>query len=213
MGINLYGGINKETNLTKNWEKTDFLLGVNPYIIYDLNWVGFGVGAHLGNIRWVPGGPIDKPYFDRGTRFSPILPEVLLRVGRRDVVDLKYTYGFNLPTSIPVLLHELSIGSGFGFKTEYNLRLGAAMSNYYTTTFISAEALLGKNLGLTFKYNFGGEDFYYYSTNPEYLDRKGRILFGANYRFGFKNGKRALKVYSGGIRYTFGKNHSTSTSN
>ncbi len=96
----------------------------------------------------------------------------------------------------------------FGFKTENNLRLGADMSNCYTTTFI-AEALLGKNLGLTFKYILAVKVFII-TYKSEYLDKKGIILNGANYRHGFKNGKRALKVYFGGIRYTFGKKHSKS---
>jgi hypothetical protein len=133
----------------------------------------------------VPGSPIDKPEFDRGTRFSPILPEVLLRVGRRDIFDLQYKYGFYLPACIPVLLHELSIGSGFGYKTDYNLRVGTAVSENYATTFISAEALLNKNFGLTLKYNFRGDDFYFSNNYTESVERHGRILFGANYRFGF----------------------------
>ena len=185
-GINLFGGVSKEYNLTKQSDKTDFLFGVNPYIKYDLKWLGFGAGAHIGNIRWVPGSPIDRPSFNRGTRFSPVLPEVLFRVGRRDILDLQYRYGFNLPVSLPVLLHEFSLGTGFGFKTDYSLRFGAAVSENYSTTFISAEALLGKKIGLSFKYNFGGYDFYYSDNYYEFIERKGRIQFGANYRFGFK---------------------------
>ncbi len=184
-GINLYGGISKENNLTKQWEKTSFLFGVNPYIKYDLNWVGVGAGVHLGNLRWVPISPIDATSFERGTRFSPILPEAYFRVGRRDILDLKYTYGFNFPTSIPLLLHEVSIGSGFGNKTEFNLRVGTALSDNDTYAFISAEGLVNKKIGLTFKYNFGNGAFYYTSNN-EVENRMGRILFGANYRFGFK---------------------------
>jgi hypothetical protein len=184
-GINLYGGPNKEISLTKHLEKTNFLFGVNPYIKYDLNWVGIGTGAHVGNIRWVPGKPIEETKFDRGTRFSPIMPEVYLRVGRRDILDLKYTYGFNFPTSLPVLVHEFSIGSGFSYKTDFSLRLGRTFINNNSYTFITAEGLLDKQLGLTFKYNFGGEDFYSHDSY-ENIKRKGRILFGVNYRFGFQ---------------------------
>jgi prolipoprotein diacylglyceryltransferase len=186
MGINVFGGTLEEKNLTKQWEMTEFLFGVNPYIKYDLKWAGFGVGAHIGNIRWVPVNPIDNATFERGTRFSPVLPEVLLRVGRKDILDLQYSYGFNLPTSIPVLLQEISIGTGFGFRTDYNLRFGAAFSQNYSTKFISAEALLGKKVGLTFKYNFAGEDFYFSHNYNNVIERRGRFQFGANYRFGFK---------------------------
>jgi hypothetical protein len=186
-GINLYGGIFEEKNITKQWDKKDFLFAVNPYIKYDLRWVGFGIGAHVGNIRWVPLEPIDKTSFNRGTRFSPVLPEVLFRFGRRDILDVQYSYGFNSPTSIPVLLNEFSIGTGFGFRTDYNLRFGTAYSQSYSTTFISAEALIGKKIGLTFKYNFGGDNFVLSNNYTYNIERRGRFLFGASYRFGFKN--------------------------
>jgi hypothetical protein len=65
--------------------------------------------------------------------------------------------------------------------------LGGAISNNDSFIFVSAEGLLSKQFGLTFKYNFAGEDFYHYSTDySEIIDRKGRILFGLNYRFGFQ---------------------------
>ena len=185
-GINIYGGLLEENNITKQWEKKVFLFGVNPYIKYDLKWIGFGLGAHIGNIRWVPLEPIDKASFERGTRFFPILPEVLFRLGRRDILDFQYSYGFNSPTSIPVLLNEFSIGTGFGYRTDYNLRIGTAFSQNYFTKFISAEALVGKKLGLSFKYNFGGDNFYLSNNYIYNIERRGRFLFGANYRFGFK---------------------------
>jgi hypothetical protein len=186
LGIKAYGGSSKEVNLTKNSENTNFLFGVNPYIKYDLNWIGIGVGAHVGNIRWVPQNPIDQLKFDAGTRFSPIMPEVYFRVGRRDILDLRYTYWSDSPSPFPVLLHEFSIGSGFSFKTDFSLRIGAALSNYDSFAFISGEGLLSEKVGLTFKYNFSGEDFYNSNDYTQAaIDRKGRILFGMNYRFGF----------------------------
>ncbi len=184
-GFNLYGGTNKEINMLQQEEKTSFLFGINPYIKYDIPWIGIGAGLHLGNLRWVAVNPIDQATFSRGTRYSPIMPEVYFRVGRRDIVDLKYTYGFNFPTSFPLLISEISLGSGFGMQTDYSFRVGRAFSNHDSFTFISAEGLVNKQIGLFLKYNFGGEDFYY-ANYGETLNRKGRVLFGANYRFGFK---------------------------
>lgn len=185
MGANVFGGINNENKLSGGWEKNDFLWGVNPYFRYDLRWIGLGLGAQVGNIRWVPSGPINKTTFDRGTRFSPILPEVLVRVGRRDIVDIQYNYGFNYPSSFPVNLHELSIGSGFGFETNYHLNAGLGVSHDYAFPFISAEALLNKSIGLSAKYYFPGADFYSYETGAT-LPRKSRLSFNLNYRFGFE---------------------------
>jgi len=184
-GINLYGGINKENNLTKQWEKTSFLIGLNPYFKYDLNWVGIGAGAHLGYLRWVPGSPIDKAIFDRGTRFSLVLPDIYFRVGRRDILDLRYTFNNNFPTSLPVTTHEFSVGSGFGNKTNFNLRLGAGVTDFDSYPFISAEGLFNKQVGFTFKLNLDNGSYIYSSNNA--IDKKaGRVLLGLNYRFGFE---------------------------
>jgi prolipoprotein diacylglyceryltransferase len=184
-GINVFGGVNRETNLLRHQEQTNTIFGVNPYIRYDMNWMGAGVGINAGNLRWVPQEPIETMTIESGTKYFPVLPELYLRVGRRDIMDLKYTYGFNFPTALPVLMHEFSIGTGLGFKTDYSLRFGQSVSQYGSITFISAEGLVDKRIGLTFKYNFGLEEFPT-MPNPGTEKAKGRILFGANYRFGFK---------------------------
>jgi prolipoprotein diacylglyceryltransferase len=184
LGVNLYGGINKERNITKDWKKSHFLLGVNPYIKSDVKWIGIGVGLHIGNLRWVPVKPIDEITFNSGTRFSPVLPEVYLRVGRRDILDLKYTYGFNNPTPFPLLMSEFSVGSGFGNKSEVSLRFGEAFSDNHSFSFISFEGLVDKKLGLNIKYNFGGDQ--YLSTTNQNINTSGSLLFGLNYRFGFE---------------------------
>jgi len=185
LGINVFGGMNDESSLSWVRERNDFLWGINPYVRYDLRWIGLGVGAQVGNIRWVPAGPSNKTTFDRGTRFSPVMPEVLVRVGRRDIFDLQYNYGFNYPSSFPVNMHELSMGSGFGIETNYHLNAGIGMTNNFSAPFISAEALLNKNIGLSVKFYFPGEDFYQYDTGTT-MPRKGRLSFNLNYRFGFE---------------------------
>lgn len=185
LGVNVFGGVNNESSLSWVRERNDFLWGINPYIRYDLRWIGLGAGVQMGNLRWVPQGPIDQPTFDRGTRYSPILPEVLMRLGRRDIFDLQYNYGFNYPSPFPVKLHEFSIGSGFGFESNYHLSAGLGVAYDYTFPFFSAEALLNKSIGLSVRYYFPGEDFYQYDTGTT-MQRKGRLSFNLSYRFGFE---------------------------
>lgn len=185
IGVNLFGGTNKEYNFQSQIEKTDLLAGVNPYIKHDVRWIGVGAGLHIGNIRWVRETASDEITNTEGTRFSPVMPEVYFRVGRRDILDLKYTYGFNFPTTLPVLMHEISLGSGFSFENDYNFRVGRSVSENNLFTFVSAEALLNEQFGLALRYNFAGEDFYS-NNNSEVISRKGRFLFGMNYRFGFE---------------------------
>jgi Prolipoprotein diacylglyceryltransferase len=186
-GINLYGGSNKEMNFTTHQENSYFLFGVNPYVKYDLKWLGFGAGLHVGNLRWVPLSPINEITFNRGTRFSPIMPEASLRLGRHDILDLRYDFGFNFPTTFPLLAHGLSIGSGFGNKTNFDVRYGLELSNKngFLQQFFSAEGLLSRQIGIRLKYSFGHASFYSYSsTLAEYKDFQ-RIQLGLNYRFGF----------------------------
>lgn len=182
----LYGGVNRETNLTKQWERKDFLFGINASARFDVKWIGFGAGAHIGNIRWAALGPIDKITFDRGTRFMPFMPEAYLRIGVRDAADLQYTYGFTLPSPVPVLMHELSLGTGLGSAETHSLRFGAAISDQYSTLFLSATAQLGTKTGVFLKYYLPGDDFYYTWPNTDVRKRSPRLNFGMSYRFGFR---------------------------
>ncbi|MGD0754445.1 MAG: prolipoprotein diacylglyceryl transferase family protein [Bacteroidales bacterium] len=185
-GINLYGGTDKVINLTKQQENSDFLIGVNPYLKYDWNWIGIGMGVHVGNLRWIPQKPIDATTFDNGTWFSPIMPEGSLRLGRRDILDLKYAYGFNFPATFPLLINEFSVGSGFGNKSDFSFRYGLMVSKYNPfNQFFSAEGLVNKQIGLTLKYSFGHSDFNYINGSSMGYKSSQRIIFGVNYRFGF----------------------------
>ena len=78
-------------------------------------------------------------------------------------------------------MHELSLGSGFGFKTDFSLRFGLAASYYGTNKFISTEGLINKKTGFNLKYYFGG-----YEDGTLDINYPGRILLGITYRFGFE---------------------------
>jgi len=177
MGINLYGGPNEEYNMTENYTTPCIIGGINPYFKNDWRWFGFGLGAHLGNIRWIPSDNIDERYFDRGTRFSPILPEFYFRAGRRDIVDIRYSYGFAFPSPFPAMTMETSIGSGFGLSEDHSLRVGV----HFPTgeLYFSAEGLIKQVYGFKLIVLAGG----YYVSN---YDGKtpARLAFGLNYRFG-----------------------------
>ena len=194
MGINFFGGSNKEINLTTQYEKSYIIGGVNPYFILDRNWFGIGVGLHLGNLRWVPLNPINATTVDYGTKFSPIMPEGSLRLGRRDILDLKYTYGFNFPATFPFLVNEFSLGSGFGNKTNFSFRYGFMVFNSGLNKFFSAEGLLNKQIGLTLKYSFGRSEFFNSSSALMEYKNAQRILFGVNYRFGFNTASGKTEV-------------------
>ncbi len=188
-GINIYGGINDEHNLTRQEYMNYFLWGVNPYIKIDRKWYGAGTGLHAGNLRWIVQKQLNTETLENGTRFSPVLPELMLRLGRKDIIDVMYSYGMHSYSTFPVLSHELSVGTGLGNKTDMSFRFGGIFSEMTTTPFISGEWVIKKKIGMNLKYQFGttsnyyGQGVYYGTTQAK---SKGIITFGAGYRFGFE---------------------------
>lgn len=176
-GINIFGGDINEKNLTLGWSKSYFICGINPYIKYDAKWYGAGIGVNVGNLRWIVQHHVDASEFDHGMRFSPVMPEVLVRVGRSDIIDLRYNFGFNSYATYPILISELSIGTGFGQRTDFGLRGGVRISEMNLSYFLSGEFTINKKVGVTFKYDFGNTE---YDTNS---DSWGNLVIGTNFRF------------------------------
>lgn len=181
-GANLYGGSNKEINLTSGTEKSFFVYGVNPFASYNMKWIGAGGGFQLGNLRWFPLGASEAINFENGMKTATILPEFYLRVGRRDILDIKYAYGFSFPSPFPSQTQEFSIGSGFSLKEDYSLRYGFLQAP--DAQFVSAEGLFNEKLGFKFSYIFNTEGFYGEKNSDT------RLIFGLNYRFDFENNKK-----------------------
>jgi prolipoprotein diacylglyceryltransferase len=174
-GLNLAIGSNTEKNLTTSVEQKFTIFSINPYGRLDSRWIGIGLGLDLGNLRWIPVVPIDQSSFNHGTRESPILPAFSFRVGRSDYVDGRYNYGLQRMTTLPVLTHEITIGSGFGNPYDYSLRLGVGVGQDKTFAIISTEALVHQHFGINLKLNMSFD-----GTNSFWG------AFGMSYRFGFR---------------------------
>jgi len=178
-GVNLHAGSNKEINIDTGNEKSFFVYGVNPFASYNRKWIGVGGGFQLGNLRWVPSKTSESINFEDGMKTSPILPEFYFRVGPRNILDIKYAYGFNFPSPFPAQTQELSIGSGFSLKEDYSLRYGYLWGP--NAKFISAEGLFNEKLGFKFSYIFDTE-----GIGAGEIDSSTRLVFGLNYRFDFE---------------------------
>lgn len=178
-GLNLHAGSTITTSLTTNQEKSNFIFGANPYIKYDMNWFGIGAGVQLGNIRKNTNENLDESTLKDAHKNHVVLPEFYIRVGRRDIIDIDYNYGFMFPSPYPTLNQRFSIGSGFGQKSDYSLRYGIFLP--LASNFISAEGLINKNIGLKMMYIFK-EDIDSYTFPDQKV--KGKVVVGLNYRFG-----------------------------
>jgi hypothetical protein len=120
--------------------------------------------------------------------FSPVMPEVSLRIGRPDMFDVRYSYGFNTPGTFPLLGNEFSIGSGLGSISDYSVRLGAVISVINEPIgFFSFDGLVTSHFGISMKYYFGGVYLYDPNMPSESIHKSNnQLMFGLNYRFGFE---------------------------
>jgi len=182
VGLNAFAGLNKEYNFTTDTQNESWIAGVTPYLKHDWKWVGMGAGLMVGNLRWIPLEPLDIYYYDSGTKSFFILPEFSFRVGRRDIIDMRYEYGMGFPVSLPAISHEFSIGSGFGSPDVFSARIGLSPGTYGSLNkHLMLEGQLTRQVGLSLRYNFGRGEFYD-AQNSDYYNWFGIRL---SYRFGF----------------------------
>ena len=169
-GGSLFGGITTETEVNVPATTKIFSLGIHPYFNYDVRWIGFGLGASIGYLNYFPTTPIDEIYISTGIKTFPLLPSLRFRVGPYDIIDLEYKFLDEFPTQLPVLTHQLSLGSGLGMKNGSGIRIGLAPPE--ESYFISANVLIKNKFMLQAKYIY---------TNSTY-GNSNFISFGLNYR-------------------------------
>jgi|WetSurMetagenome_2_1015567.scaffolds.fasta_scaffold23858_4 prolipoprotein diacylglyceryltransferase len=187
-GFGLFGGTDKEFNLTAGSTKIYNIVGARGFYSYSGRWIGVGAGMNAGNLKWIPQAPIDAPYIKSGTSGFIFMPQGYLRVGRTDIIDVRYELGTSLASNFPVFLHEFSIGTGFGSKNKEGLRLGTNMSfadrsGISPNIFIEGNALISDKFGVSARFDFNNQFNYH-----EPVDQGSWLSLGASYRFGVKTG-------------------------
>jgi phosphatidylglycerol:prolipoprotein diacylglycerol transferase len=110
-----FGEFNKLTYGIRGYLGTDegdnsfSIRGINPYVQYDIRWVGFGLGGHAGDLIF-DGDP------------ENLYPQASLRIGPYDKFFVEGRLADHFPGSWPDPL--IKLGIGFGLKNEGSLRLG-----------------------------------------------------------------------------------------
>jgi phosphatidylglycerol:prolipoprotein diacylglycerol transferase len=183
-GANGLFGNYTETRQSDNVQVNNLLFEINPYIKYDIRWIGIGGGLHIGNIIFTIGdrekeGQLSESYKNSYFK-TPIFPQFYFRVG-----PLKYLYAdFHLadqfPVSIPGLVFQAGIGTGFGLKNGLNIRFGRSFldkGGYYTSAFIPIKNQIV--LEPLFLWTMTSDSY------PVKLPEK-QFSFGLSYRFGHK---------------------------
>ena len=169
-GGSLFGGITTETEVNGTGKRRLYSLGIQPYLNFDARWIGFGFGASIGYLHYFPTTPFKETYITTGIKTFPIIPSLRFRVGPYDIIDLEYKYQDQFPTQLPLLTHQLSLGSGFGMKNGSGIRIGLAPPE--ESYFISANVLISNKFMLQGKYIY---------TNSTY-GNSNFLSLGLNYR-------------------------------
>jgi phosphatidylglycerol:prolipoprotein diacylglycerol transferase len=183
-GANGLFGNYTETRQSDNVQVNNLLFEINPYIKYDIRWIGIGGGLHIGNMIYTTGdiekdGQLSESYKDSYFK-TPIFPQFYFRVG-----PLKYFYAdFHLadqfPVSTPGLAFQAGIGTGFGLKNGFNIRFGRSFldkGGYYTSAYIPIK----NRIVLEPLFLWTGTGDSYSVKLPE-----KQFSFGLSYRFGYK---------------------------
>ena len=111
------------TRLSTGEKKSEFIFGVNPYFKTEGKWFGYGVGAQVGKFKKNKTETIEASDVEDANKDYNISPEIYLRFGRRDILDIDYRYGFLFPSPFPTAYSRVSLGSGFGRRFPCSTRL------------------------------------------------------------------------------------------
>ena len=172
-GGSLFGGVVMENEMNVPGSTRHYSFGLHPYMESNARWVGFGLGASIGYLNYIPTSPFDESTISSGIKTFPILPSVKFRVGPYDIIDLEYKFLDEFPTQLPIPTHQLSLGSGFGMKNGSGIRIGVAPPE--ASYFISANALLNERFMIQAKY-INTSSFF-----PE-IGKINFLSFGLSYR-------------------------------
>ena len=165
LGVDLFVGNVSETDIGTGHTEKYTNWGLRPYGQFNTRWVGLGGGIVFGSLYYVPdNNTVEKYTVTSGLKSTPLLPSAHIRVGPYDIFDIEYRAFNDFPSALPMLTHQLSMGSGLGFDNGSGIRLG--ISTFTETYFISGSALISNKVMLQTKYVWG--DASYFSLGLHY---------------------------------------------
>ncbi|MGE5393723.1 MAG: prolipoprotein diacylglyceryl transferase family protein [Candidatus Saccharibacteria bacterium] len=179
-GLNGYFGQHTELGKTTLNLTDHQIISINPFVKYDLNWLGIGGGFHIGNLRYSPvnwsedNSVVQLPV--TGTKESPVLPQFYFRVGPRKWAFISYKYADQFPSPFPGNYSHLEFGTGLGAKSGFNLRIGTdGQDKSYLTGYIPIHDL------------FVIEPFYGWVNSGDFGSSvQNQFSLGIHYRFAHK---------------------------
>ena len=179
-GLNSYIGSHTELAETSKIETTATIFGLNPFIKYDIKWYGIGAGLHVGSLRFSPTHWVEQSTSklpETGTKESPVLPQLYVRFGPTHIAFISYRYADLFPSPFPANNQNLELGSGFGLKNGFNLRIG---SDLMGAQYLAAHIPIQNKFVIEPFYHWGG------ITSANSSITQNQFSIGLHYRFGHK---------------------------
>ena len=130
-GLNASFGNIKETNLTTSEVSSNTIASLNPYFSTDLNWLGIGIGLHLGSNYYALTKSTNRGsgYPTTGLETFPVLPQAHFRVGPKRFFAIEYNFANHFPSALPTFTHEIVFGSGFGVRNGLYFKYGTLIGS------------------------------------------------------------------------------------
>lgn len=188
-GAKLMVGSHDEIRISDNRGKSTFLLGLNPYVKWESNWLGFGGGIHVGNLSFIKENLQEegsgRPEW--GSGYTPVYPMFYARVGPRRWYFAEYRFADHFPSALPGFRQQLAMGTGLGLDNGTNLRLGFNTEDIY---FVSGYFPIDNKIVLEPMVLWGKSPWY---SRPDPEKNFYQFSFGVGYRFGHTEGNRKVK--------------------
>lgn len=155
------------------------IIGIRPNISYSSRWFGLSLGMNLGQFH-MAGNDIDAKADNLGEKVGQlkilnIIPSGSVFFGPYDIGYVKYSYADKSPSSFPVSLYTLMIGSGLGKTDGRFVEFGSAYG--------------GLEVAMSFPIN---TDMYFssslrFKTSTDSLLNRSNFTFGLKYRLHYKS--------------------------
>lgn len=183
-GINVFIGDYKQFSYADSQQVRKLLFGINPFMKYDAEWIGIGVGLHLGNLVYTTGDKdmeaSTKP--NKNYLGTPIFPLFYFRIGSRKYFYADFHLADQFPVSSPGLAFQTGVGTGLGMDNGTGIRLGFSFldkTGYYFSAYLPIKNQIV--LEPMFLWTSDAEMRSY----PGFLPEK-QVSLGISYRFGNK---------------------------
>jgi prolipoprotein diacylglyceryltransferase len=183
-GINVFLGDYKQFSQADSQQVRNFLFGINPFFKYDIEWIGVGVGLHLGNLVYTAG---DKDKEDskipkKNYLEMPVFPQFYFRIGPMKYFYIDFHLADQFPVSFPGLAFQTGVGTGLGLDNGTSIRLGFSFldkAGYYLSAYLPT------------KYQIVLEPMFLWTSDAEKRSYPGflpeqQVSLGISYRFGHK---------------------------